>query len=753
MGESMMSGNTMYETFIGATSMVDGAAGLVPAPPINGQDYVLYGRGEWAPLPNYTSRFRNLEQNLSKIHIYKHPTHDSHPLDLYKVKIDTLGHVVKAEPVNKEDFKDAGVLTETVDSLASTNTKLPLSANQGRILEDKKMNKTGGEFTDTIVTQDVVPKDTDESDLGDYTMRYRKLYLSDGIENLTKETKVSPATGVKLSTKRRTLVMNVQHRKNMEAYRDEVVIGRFPHGSETNIANETPASYCDDIEKAALVVGNGTPKGDSDAIRVMYDGRTISESFYAANGSAYSQYLEWVDGNPDDEDRAGLFVTFVGDKIKIAKEGDYIAGIVCATPAVVSNADLYWHEQFKTDYFGRPIYEEINQVDEDDPTKMVKCLRRAVNPNFDINREYIPRSKRPEWDTVAMVGIVRVRDDGTCVVGGWCKAGENGIGTASVAVSSRSVTIPATGWMANPDGGWYMDIPVTGITEASTPIINILPTTNSEEGSASERAALGQIDKIETKDGYIRVYAFNDAPESPVTISIDDVSGSGAFVKNKTFTVPADGWMELTDGGWYLDLTVEGITESDNPTVNVVITATNAEDARKEREAYCCINQIETRNGSVRIYAFDSTPEIPVTISLVSVSQEFAKDNPDSSLSKNFIATLPTTGWSQQSDKEEWSMDIPVTGITEDDNPTVNIVLSAGSAEQAQLEREAYACITQIETHNGFIRPYVCQIPTVPVTIGLSCTSNEMSNSNVQPDASYKVVKRITNRIIEIQLK
>jgi hypothetical protein len=34
-----------------------------------------------------------------------------------------------------------------------------------------------------------------------------------------------------------------------------------------------------------------------------------------------------------------------------------------------------------------------------------------LNPLFDLNKVYIPRSARPEWYTVGLMGIIQVLDD------------------------------------------------------------------------------------------------------------------------------------------------------------------------------------------------------------------------------------------------------------------------------------------------------------------------------------------------------
>ena len=52
-----------------------------------------------------------------------------------------------------------------------------------------------------------------------------------------------------------------------------------------------------------------------------------------------------------------------------------------------------------------------------------------VSDSYDPDAEYIPRYLRPEWDYVGMVGVIPLRDDGTCVADGYCKCGKDGVAT------------------------------------------------------------------------------------------------------------------------------------------------------------------------------------------------------------------------------------------------------------------------------------------------------------------------------------
>ncbi len=216
---------------------------------------------------------------------------------------------------------------------------------------------------------------------------------------------------------------------------------------------------------AAFTVGNGTgnygnAETRSNACVISYAGQVMGKAAYSTSGADYAEYFEWIDGNPDAEDRVGYFVTLDGNKIRKAKSGEYLLGIVSGHPAVLGNHDLNWHGQYLTDEFNRPIkkvYKDIVEVKETKSFKDIEISEEefeklsyderkklldvtvekeveyesfAVNPDYDPNKEYISRADRPEWDAIGMLGVLSVYDDGTCEVNGFCKCDDNGKATA-----------------------------------------------------------------------------------------------------------------------------------------------------------------------------------------------------------------------------------------------------------------------------------------------------------------------------------
>lgn len=199
----------------------------------------------------------------------------------------------------------------------------------------------------------------------------------------------------------------------------------------------------------AFIIGNGNTTDRSNAFRVTYDGKAYGLSAYGSSGADYAELFEWKDGNPDNEDRRGMFVTLDGEKIRLATaDDDYILGVVSANPCI--EGDVYsddWQGKYLTDVFGQRLtqtvhiparYEEQEVTDPETGETTTEsvlienehdAVQWVLNPDYDPEQEYVSREDRKEWSAIGLMGKLVVVDDGTCEVNGYCKAGVNGIAT------------------------------------------------------------------------------------------------------------------------------------------------------------------------------------------------------------------------------------------------------------------------------------------------------------------------------------
>ena len=135
------------------------------------------------------------------------------------------------------------------------------------------------------------------------------------------------------------------------------------------------------------------------------------------------------------------------NQIRQAQAGDTVIGVVSANPAMIGDAaELEWNQKYLKDEFGRTITESYycwewtdsegkthsrfsfddcrdvpaNAIRHDTDAQRSDLTRPVLNPAFDPNSKYVPRSQRPEWDPVGLVGKLRIRT-GQATAPGWIK--------------------------------------------------------------------------------------------------------------------------------------------------------------------------------------------------------------------------------------------------------------------------------------------------------------------------------------------
>lgn len=252
-------------------------------------------------------------------------------------------------------------------------------------------------------------------------------------------------------------IIGGDHNKISGGYNNTIIGGCYAEGASYQLVT----GHQNDTTKAtegtssgtgtgtAFCIGNGTGSAKSNAARIDYNGKLWCKAAYSATGADYAELFEWIDSNPDNEDRRGYFVTMDGDKIKKASSNDWILGIVSANPCVLGNTDMEWNGQFLKDEFGAFLTEEFtekqkririeqitNENGEPEDVEVeyeeeVTGTRYVLNPDYDPEQQYIDRISRPEWDAIGMMGVLSVYDDGSCQVNGFCSCNDDGIATTS----------------------------------------------------------------------------------------------------------------------------------------------------------------------------------------------------------------------------------------------------------------------------------------------------------------------------------
>lgn len=203
-----------------------------------------------------------------------------------------------------------------------------------------------------------------------------------------------------------------------------------------NSSKGTTDSY--DANSGYFIVGAGNPSGGTRANCFRVTESNTYGLTYNSSGADYAEMFEWEDGNISNEDRIGKFVTLDGDKIKLAtSQDDYILGVVSGNPSIIGDShDDQWAGMFEKDIYGRPVYEKVTIPEEKDeegniisPETINDQLK--VSDKYKNDEEYIPRSKRPEWTAVGLLGKLICIDDGTAEINGYVRPNENSIATHS----------------------------------------------------------------------------------------------------------------------------------------------------------------------------------------------------------------------------------------------------------------------------------------------------------------------------------
>ena len=192
------------------------------------------------------------------------------------------------------------------------------------------------------------------------------------------------------------------------SHNHQTIIGKYNNFNYSNWGETYPL----------FIVGDGESNSSRRTILISQKNNgnlLIAGNLQNNNNCDFGEYFEWVDSNPDNEDRIGYMVQSNNGKIELAKSLSQCIGIISGTAGFIGNTGvLEWTKKYMTDEWGRLVYNENGEL--------------ILNPNYDPELEYIPREQRKEWDIVGLIGQIRVRQDGTLKVGGFagCK---NGIAT------------------------------------------------------------------------------------------------------------------------------------------------------------------------------------------------------------------------------------------------------------------------------------------------------------------------------------
>lgn len=147
--------NTTYSAFKGATSSAGGGAGLVPAPAAGASNRYLRSDGTWQVPPDTNTTYglvttsvnglmsasdkKKLDSIASGANKYTHPGYTARSSGLYKITVDSSGHISAVTAVTKADITALGIPGQDTNTVythptSSGNKHIPSGGSSGQIL-------------------------------------------------------------------------------------------------------------------------------------------------------------------------------------------------------------------------------------------------------------------------------------------------------------------------------------------------------------------------------------------------------------------------------------------------------------------------------------------------------------------------------------------------------------------------------------------------------------------------------------------
>lgn len=132
--------------------------------------------------------------------------------------------------------------------------------------------------------------------------------------------------------------------------------------------------------------------------RFYGDGNAYADGAWTGGGADYAESFERDPAFVSPDDLAGTSVVLDNGKIRPAVPGEIPMGAVSLNPSVVGDGDIgSWKNKYLRTPYGN------YDLDADG--------KRKSNPLYDDQLEYVSRQDREEWDTIGLVGKLRIDKD------------------------------------------------------------------------------------------------------------------------------------------------------------------------------------------------------------------------------------------------------------------------------------------------------------------------------------------------------
>lgn len=173
--------------------------------------------------------------------------------------------------------------------------------------------------------------------------------------------------------------------------------------------------------------GTGTASTANRKMHMMSNGALLISGALTQN-NVFTDIAKMFENVNAQEIPVGMLVAWDGRKVRPAVTGDVDFSAHSRTYVqLLGDSQFCWSKRYLTDKFGQKI---IGDVWDDDEQAFVKGP--LENPEYRHEEKQVPRSERPDWTPVCLVGEVHVRVDQSVKVNSWVKPSDvAGIGTNS----------------------------------------------------------------------------------------------------------------------------------------------------------------------------------------------------------------------------------------------------------------------------------------------------------------------------------
>ena len=158
----------------------------------------------------------------------------------------------------------------------------------------------------------------------------------------------------------------------------------------------------------------------------------VDGDIYADSYNDFAEYFEATKEFSKEKMPLGTTVVLENEKIRPAKKGEQPVGVISQTAGfILGSQTMNWKGKYIRDDMGRYETEDVERwylknkegkVKDRDysrkrkPPKLKKGEKlkrrmktiRKISKDFNENKEYIPRKKRPEWNVVGLLGKCRI---------------------------------------------------------------------------------------------------------------------------------------------------------------------------------------------------------------------------------------------------------------------------------------------------------------------------------------------------------